>query len=264
MEDSKGCLNIFPARTSVQGSWWSRRLPKRAAASKIYIVSHHGFLGFGLIFFFELRPRFLSPVCPRFVHGLYTGRPRFVRAHLAPLVFRARPLFFRDLRPRSVPGPSPVCTRFVHGSYTVCPRSPGTLGFQSPASFFPWSPSPVRPRSVPGLYTVRPRFVHGLSALTWHPWFSEPGVFFFVISVPGPSPVCTRFVHGSSTVCPRSPGTLGCHIFSVFTSSTSSDPLASCGFWIEYFDTNPGGGIRKIEKHIFWQYVKKSVKRNRV
>ena len=110
---------LIPARTSVQGSWWSRRLPKRAAASKIYMVSHHGFLGFWLIFFSELRPRVS-------VHGLHTVRPRFVHG-LSALTWHpwfSEPglfFFFRDLRPRSVPGPSPVCTRFVHGSSTVRP-----------------------------------------------------------------------------------------------------------------------------------------------
>ena len=56
----------------------------------------------------------------------------------------------------SVHGLDSICTRFVHGLSTVCPRSPGTLGFQSPASFFFRE---LRTRSGLDLYTVRPRFV---------------------------------------------------------------------------------------------------------
>ena len=52
----------------------------------------------------------------------------------------------------SVLGLDTVRPRFLSA---VSPRSPGTLGFQSPASFF----RELRTRSVHGLSTVRPRFV---------------------------------------------------------------------------------------------------------
>ena len=56
---------------------------KRRPPLKYILSRTMGFWGSGSFFFLSSVPGF----CPRFVPGSYTVRPRFVRAHLAPLVF---------------------------------------------------------------------------------------------------------------------------------------------------------------------------------
>ena len=161
----------------------------------MYIVSHPSLSGLGLIFF--SLP--LYTVCTRSGLGLDTVCPRSPGTRC-----------FRGFGSHCSRG---LCTRSVHGLYSVCPCSPGTLRFRGSGFFVSWRLNTVWTRSGFSLDSV------------WTP------------SVRAHLPLCVLVAQAHlfslwplytvSTRWTRS-------VFSAFINRMCSDPLASCGFWIEY------------------------------